>query len=417
MRRQLIAVTLAATVMVVVAFAVPLGVTVATLADTISSQDADAAASQLARAVGTALDDPASLQALVAGAEVDLVVFLPDGVVGTRPDFDGLDAALDTAWSGEGLSIADDDLHLALLPVFGSEPEPAAVAGASTIRGAKTSSVRTAWIVLGALSVALIGLGVALADRLGQRLVGSVESLADAARRMAAGDLDAVVAVEGPPEIQETATAFNSLGRRIRSFLQDEREAVADLSHQLRTPLTALRLETEGTSAAPIVDELSAAVDDVIRSAREPARRHGEVLVEVRSTVADRLRFWSALADEEDRTIESDLGVEDVVVQANPRDLAASFDALVGNVFAHTPPGTPFRVTLESSAGRCRLRIEDGGPGFDASLLERGASVGGSTGLGLDICSSFARSAGGSFEMVPSALGGAGLLVDIPSVG
>jgi signal transduction histidine kinase len=414
MRRQLITVTLAATVMVVVAFAIPLGVTVATLADTISSQDADAAAAQLARAVGTVLDDPERLEALVVGGEVDLTVFLPDRVVGDVPDFDGLDAALATAWSGEGLSASDDELHLALLPVFGSSAEPSAVVAASTIRGSQATSVRTAWIVLGTLSLALVLLAVAFADRLGRRLVGSVESLADAARRMSAGDLDSVVPVEGPPEIQDTATAFNALGRRIRSFLQDEREAVADLSHRLRTPLTALRLETEGTPAAQIVDELSDAVDEVIRSAREPAHRHGEVLVEVRSTIAERLRFWGALAEEEERTIEARLGDLDIVAQANPKDLAAAFDALVGNVFAHTPEGTPCLVTLSVEGTDWVLTIEDGGPGFDTSLLERGASVGGSTGLGLDIGASFARALGGSFEMVPSSLGGAGLRLTIP---
>lgn len=414
MRRQLVTVTLAATVMVVIAFAIPLGVTVATLADTISSQEADAAATQLARAVGTVIDDPDRLEALIVGGEVDLAIFLTDRVVGAVPDFDDLDSALGTAWAGEGLSTSDDDLHLSLLPVFGSGAEPSAVVAASTVRGSQATSVRSAWIVLGVLSLALILLAVVFADRLGQRLVRSVESLADAAHRMSAGDLDAVVPVEGPPEIQETATAFNALGRRIRSFLQDEREAVADLSHRLRTPLTALRLETEGTSAAPIVDELSEAVDEVIRSAREPAHRHGEVLVEVRSTIGERLRFWGALADEEGRSIAPELGEQDVVVQANPKDLAAAFDALLGNVFAHTPPGTPCRVTLVVEGEACVLTVEDGGPGFDAELLERGVSVGGSTGLGLDIGASFARALGGTFEMVQSSLGGAGLRLTVP---
>ena len=414
MRRQLVTVTLAATVMVVIAFAIPLGVTVATLADTISSQEADAAATQLARAVGTVIDDPDRLEALIVGGEVDLAIFLTDRVVGAVPDFDDLDSALGTAWAGEGLSTSDDDLHLSLLPVFGSGAEPSAVVAAATVRGSQATSVRSAWIVLGVLSLALILLAVVFADRLGQRLVRSVESLADAAHRMSAGDLDAVVPVEGPPEIQETATAFNALGRRIRSFLQDEREAVADLSHRLRTPLTALRLETEGTSAAPIVDELSEAVDEVIRSAREPAHRHGEVLVEVRSTIGERLRFWGALADEEGRSIAPELGEQDVVVQANPKDLAAAFDALLGNVFAHTPPGTPCRVTLVVEGEACVLTVEDGGPGFDAELLERGVSVGGSTGLGLDIGASFARALGGTFEMVQSSLGGAGLRLTVP---
>lgn len=415
MRRQLVAVTLAATVMVVVAFAIPLGVTVATLADTISAQDADAAAAQLAVGVGTVLDDPERLESLVAGGDVVLTVFLPDRAIGQIPDFDGLDAALDAAWSGEGLSTSDDERHLALLPVYGSGAEPSAVAAASTVRGSRTASVRTAWVVLGTLSLALILLAVAFADRLGRRLVGSVESLAEAARRMSAGDLDAVVPVEGPPEIQDTATAFNALGRRIRSFLQDEREAVADLSHRLRTPLTALRLETEGTPAAPIVDELSAAVDDVIRSAREPSHRHGEVLVEVRATIGERLRFWGALAEEEGRLVEADLGEDDVLVQANPRDLAAAFDALIGNVFSHTPPGTPMRASVSTADGWCSITVSDGGPGFDPSLLERGRSEGGSTGLGLDICASFARALGGSFGMVDSPLGGAGLRITVPA--
>lgn len=419
MRRQLVVVALAVTTMVVVAFALPLGVTVARLADNLAAQEAEDAAGQLARAVGTLLqgDNDDSLSGFV-GNEGDTLraVYLPGGVVGEPIDHDEIASALEVAWSGRGVTATDGRHHLALLPVFTDQPEPVAIAVAAVPRATSTGSVRTAWAILGALSLAMVGLSAFLADRLGRQLVRPVEALADGARRLAAGDLDTTVPIEGPPEVRETAAVFNRLGQRIRDLLQDERESIADLSHRLRTPLTALRLEMEGRSASVIVDELAASVDEIIREAREPQGRHLASRTDLTELVGRRARFWGALAEEEGRTAALELPSHPCIVEVNHKQYGAAVDALLENVFAHTPPGVDYGVELAMVDNAAVLTVQDAGPGLPRGTdhLSRGSSSKGSTGLGLDICVRLARSHGGTFTVTPSSLGGAGFRLTVP---
>jgi signal transduction histidine kinase len=88
-------------------------------------------------------------------------------------------------------------------------------------------------------------------------------------------------------------------------------------------------------------------------------------------------------------------------------DLAAVMDALLGNVFAHTPEGTPFTISLRPrDGGGAVLSVEDAGPGFPAGdPVARGASGGGSTGLGLDIARQAAEASGGSLAVGPRSAG------------
>ncbi len=420
MRRQLVAVSLAVTTMVVTAFALPLGVTVARLADNLAAQAAEDAAEQLARAVGTILDsgDPDALGRFVtADGDTLLAVHLPDRVVGSAIGPGALPASLDVAWQGRGVSTVDGRRHVALIPVFTGDANPAAVAVAAVPRGTSSHSVWLAWAILGALSLAMIGLAALLADRLGRRLVHPVEALADGARRLAAGDLDTTVPVEGPPEIREVAAGFNRLGRRIRDLIQDEREIIADLSHRLRTPLTALRLEMDGRAAAVVVDELSATVDDIIREARQPHSRHLAHQTDVAALVRQRVEFWGALADEEGRSWEASIPQGAMVIEVNPKEFGAAVDALLGNVFTHTDPGTPYSVGLRLAESSAVLSVQDGGPGLPPGeqVMERGSSPAGSTGLGLDICARLARGNGGRFRATPSVLGGAGFELTLPA--
>ena len=96
-------------------------------------------------------------------------------------------------------------------------------------------------------------------------------------------------------------------------------------------------------------------------------------------------------------------------------ELAACLDALLGNVFAHTPEGTPYVVRLARLAGGgAHLVIEDQGPGFrDATVVSRGTSGAGSTGLGLDIARQTAQASGGSFTVAPASPRGARIVIEL----
>jgi signal transduction histidine kinase len=190
---------------------------------------------------------------------------------------------------------------------------------------------------------------------------------------------------------------------------------VADLSHRLRTPITALRLDVDGVADAEQrerlagdVDALTRAVDSLIAEARRPVRVGVGASSDLSVVATERVAFWGVLADEQQRRYE--ISVDPGVDVAVPEpDLAAVLDALLGNVFAHTPDGTAFRVRVTGAPppGGGVLVVEDEGPGLpDDDVVDRGQSRAGSSGLGLDIIRNTAEASGGGLELAPFAPGG-----------
>jgi signal transduction histidine kinase len=125
--------------------------------------------------------------------------------------------------------------------------------------------------------------------------------------------------------------------------------------------------------------------------------------------VGGRVAFWAVLAEDTGRRFTADLPAGPVPVRVAADDLAAALDALLGNVFAHTPDGTAFAVSLRPGPAGAVLEVADAGPGFPAEAVGRGASGGGSTGLGLDI----ARQVAGRFEITAGRSGGAVVRLEI----
>jgi signal transduction histidine kinase len=193
---------------------------------------------------------------------------------------------------------------------------------------------------------------------------------------------------------------------------------VADLSHQLRTPLTALRLEVDATPGAEAiaghVTILEEAVTRVIEQARHASRPDVGVCDAV-EVVAGRCEFWSVLADDQRRRMRIELPPRRIPVGVSEADLRTTLDALLGNVFAHTAEGIAFSVTVTAqSTGGAQLVIEDSGPGFSTlDAVRRGASGAGSSGLGLDIARRTAQSSGGELTLGTGAGGGGRVVVTL----
>ena len=141
-----------------------------------------------------------------------------------------------------------------------------------------------------------------------------------------------------------------------------EREAVADLSHRLRTPVTALRLDVESLPHGPDRDRLTADVDEMtrqidvlIREARRPVREGVEARSDACAIVRERVEFWQALAEDQGRRVGLSLPDRPCQVRAGAADLEAALDALLGNVIAHTPEGTAMDVDRDDTgSGRSR---------------------------------------------------------------
>jgi signal transduction histidine kinase len=413
-RRRLVVLSLATTVLVVVAFVVPLALLVRQQAEDTARDAAERNAQSVAGLVALALavtGDPGQVSSTIGELPAGTVVVLGGTVIGDPLEGQGslVAEAAETRTTVAGYTEGGWEIAL---PVVGASE--VAVVDSFVTTAQLTAGVGTAWALLGLLGLALIGLGVWVADRLGRALTAPIEDLARSAHRLAQGDLEARVEPSEPEEIRETGEAFNYLAGRLDDLLAEERESAADLSHRLRTPLTSLRLQAEALSDPGEREEMLAQVDrmehgmsQVIDLARSrAARTPGESLLD--QVVSVRAAFWKVLADEQQRAMDIQLGNVESPVALDPDDLGAVVDALVGNVFAHTPPGTPFQVrTGVSGTGAPWLEVADEGPGLGGWQQERGRSGGGSTGLGLDIVRKTARAVGGDLEMSDRPRGGA----------
>jgi signal transduction histidine kinase len=419
MRARLVLLVGATTSLVLVAFLVPLSVLVRTAAADHAITAADAQMQAVAPLVATV--DADALDLAVSRANSDsphlITVFLPDGrVVGAPAD---RSTAVDLAATGRSFTAVVPGGREILLAVGGLADGTAVIrtfiADAELNRG--VGRARGVLVVLG---VGLLAMSMLVAYQLGRTITGPLTAVAEVSHRLARGDLVARAAPAGPPEVRQVSAGLNRLATRISELLAAERELVADLSHRLRTPLTALRIDAESLSD-PVdrarigadLDAVDRTLNAVILEARRPVREAVEARCDASAVVAERVAFWSALAEEEKRQVGVELAAGPVPVRVSAPDLAVCVDALLANVFAHTPEGCAMAVRLERHHnGSALLVVSDHGPGLpDAGVLERGRSAGGSTGLGLDIVRRLADASGGALHLGGTPGGGATIAV------
>ncbi|MFI6389613.1 sensor histidine kinase [Nonomuraea sp. NPDC050547] len=403
MRRWLGLLVAATTSVVLIALLVPMALLIRSVAENGAMARATSAAESVVVAVGTP-----DLELAVERVSAPVSVFLPDGrVVGARArESDavrlaraGRSVTAEAAGGREVLVSVRSAQGPVVIRVFVSDAELFA-------------GVREAWLALLLLGLALVVLGIVLADRLAVRVTRPVDELARVSHRLAGGDLEARAEPGGPPEVESVGLALNHLAGRIGDLLASERESVADLSHRLRTPLTGLRLDAESLrdpeEAARIgerADALERAVNAVITEARgRTGVRPPRASCDATAVVGDRVRFWAVLAEDQERALTVELPGEPLEVAVGAAELAACVDALLGNVFAHTPEGVAFSVRLAPHERGAALTVADEGPGFPPELQERGSSAGGSTGLGLDIARRTAESSGGAMTVSRAAV-------------
>ncbi|MFC5722246.1 ATP-binding protein [Streptomyces gamaensis] len=440
MRWQLVRVCLAVTVMVVAAFAVPLGVAVQDMARNKAFTNAERQAATIGPVL-TVTTDRQQLERAIAstqsGAQRRMAVHLPGdpGTSGGNARDLGESRArtedVQTARHHGQLSRAAVKGGWVVLQPIALEAGRMAVVEVFVPKGETTAGVGSAWLVLAGVAGALLVGAVAVADRLGRRMVRPAERLAHAAQGFGEGMLAERVTEEGPTELRSAAVAFNSMADQVVELLENERELAADLSHRLRTPLTVLRLNAASLGEGPAAEQTRAAVeqlehevDTIIRTARaHRPRTHGPAVdvtgCDAAEVVRERMEFWSALAEDEERETRL-AGVTEPVHLPVPRaELASALDVMLGNVFRHTPPGTAFAVDVHPGEGSVIVLVSDAGEGIadPEAALRRGndGDRPGSTGLGLDIVRRLAESAGGDIAVGRSAvLGGAEISVRIP---
>ncbi len=422
---------------VVCSFVIPLALLMRTMAEENAIAQTRSDAQGVAMVVAS-VDDPDSLPTVLAptlaSRSAATTVAMPNGTVvhgadggpRARASFPE-DERLLVQSLAENRSLAtiiDSRFHV-LIPV--AVRTGVAVVHSVTDLDHVHQGVLGSWAILGAVGLLMVVFSVLVARRHSDRISTPVVAMADVAHRLRSGDFAARATTQGPDEVVELGRALNQLADRIEELLRLEREGAADLSHRLRTPVTALRLDTDLVTDPLVharlrghVEDLHRAIDSVVADAR---RTSGHVLggrADARTVLAARARHWTPLAEDQGRDF-SVVGTEPsagtVLVGSAPQDLADLVDNVVDNVFAHTPEGTAFGLELTVVDGYAVLRVQDAGSGRPETVMwERGESGAGSTGLGLDIVRKLAADAGGRIRLEASSMGGLSVVVTLPVV-
>ena len=269
-------------------------------------------------------------------------------------------------------------------------------------------------------ALVLVLLVVAVGFRGIRRMTGPMDNLIQAARRIEKGDYSATVPEYGPPEMRSVARAFNAMSARLKLTDEQRRSFLADVAHELRTPLSVIRGQAEG-----IADGLYAADAEHIEPILD-ATRGLEVLVEDLRTlvltdagslvlnrepvdptalVHDVLASFKAQSEAAEVNLAGDLDYGIPMVDVDPARMRSAIANVISNAIRHTPPGGSVRVGVQSAEDQVVIAVTDTGEGIPAKLLPRvferfvKAPTSTGSGLGLAIVHDIVTAHGGKIEI------------------
>jgi signal transduction histidine kinase len=296
-------------------------------------------------------------------------------------------------------------------------------------------AVRTSILDLAALAGVVLLLALAAGALIARQVALPIHRLDRAARQVAEGDLDATVAVEGSSEQRSLGHAFNEMTQRIKRLLQVQQDFVADASHQLRTPLTGLRLRLENLgqrlrgdrdasdeidASMREIDRLSQIVDELLILSRAGEHELPGERIDLTGAARRAAERWRDAGGERGVSVEAGDGAGAGSAWCAGPDLDRALDALVENALRYSPAGS----TVTIAAGPGRIEVLDDGPGLEpgeeeavferfsrGSAGRRGPS---GTGLGLPIARELTRQWGGEVTLVNRDRGGLRAVIEVP---
>lgn len=292
---------------------------------------------------------------------------------------------------------------------------------------------RWLWLVAGESAAMLIAVGAAF--RLTGWVLRPVRILDTATHDIATGRMKSRVAAgSGPPELRRLARSFNEMADNVEDVLEQQRAFVADASHQLRNPLSALLLRIEllalelpeGNEEISSVrtegKRLARVLDDLLDLALAEHAAADLQLTDVAALAAERVDAWRPLAD--DRDVRLRYGGQPAVTGwADPVALSSALDAVVDNALKFTPPGEEVTVCAAPEGESVRITVADHGPGLTEEELDRigdrfwrsgrHQNVSGS-GLGLSITRALLAAGGARISYAPNTPHGLRVTVTLP---
>lgn len=328
------------------------------------------------------------------------------------------------------------DLLFTSVPIVDAGHTTGAVRVTQSVDGVH-HQVRKDVLGLLGLGAAVLLLGLGLAWALAGSLSRPLQNLAKAARRVAGGDMQARATPAGSSEQVEVANAFNNMAERLGRTLDAQRDFVANASHQLRTPLTGLRLRLESASLKAsdpdLQRDLAAGEQETERLAKllanllrlaQDGQRPAAARVGLGAAAGRAAERWREQAERGGHAIDLADGAE-VEIAATNGDLDTILDNLLENALNYTHAGEAITVHWGRDHDEAFIAVLDRGPGLgegeDDHVFDRfyrgrssqGGSVPG-TGLGLAIVETLARRWGGSATLVNRPDGGARAQVRFP---
>jgi two-component system, OmpR family, sensor kinase len=288
-------------------------------------------------------------------------------------------------------------------------------------------AVRQTILEVGLIGLVVLALGLSAGAFVAGQIARPLRRLERVARQIASGDLTARAAVEGSSEQRSLGESFNEMTDRIVRLLDSQRDFVADASHQLRTPLTGLRLRLDEARAAGVsgdaareldagaaeVDRFAQIIDELLVLSRAGERELPGERLELDDVGARALERWRKIADARDIALAHVPGGCGGVVWCARADADRALDALIENALRYAPSGSTVTIAVQPAA----IEVLDAGPGLAADerelVFERfhrgraGRTGGPGTGLGLAIARELAREWGGDVTLENRRAGGA----------
>jgi signal transduction histidine kinase len=340
-----------------------------------------------------------------------------DRDLSTRPE---IEAALggNHATGSRFSSTLDTELAFAAVPVASGGVVYGAIRVTLDSDHVRDRVERFWWGLAASAAVVIVAVGGA-AWVMARSISRPLRELQNTAERFAAGDLAPTSSRERLPELAALETSMNTMAAELDDLIQRQRQFVADASHQLRTPLTALRLRLENlemaaadgevvdgeelNSAIGETDRLGRLIQDLLRLATANQLRSSE-RIDICGIIRDRVDTWTAIAEESDVVLEAELDDGDLFGWMTPGGLEQILDNLLENAIRASPPGGVVRVRAFPALGSARVDIVDEGPGLSdeekvlaTDRFWRGDPSTEGTGLGLAIVAQLAMGAGGAF--------------------
>jgi len=301
--------------------------------------------------------------------------------------------------------------------------------------GALRSRILRGWLILGAGELAAMAVAVGAASRLAGWVLRPIRVLDRVTHDIATGRMKSrVAAAGGPPELRRLSSSFNEMADNVEQVLEQQRAFVADASHQLRNPLSALLLRIEllglelpeGNAEIGSVKEegrrLASVLDDLLGLALAEHATADLALTDIAALALERVEAWRPVAERNGVVLSYD-GVAAVTGWADPVALSSALDAVVDNALKFTPEGERVRVSAAVSGKRVEVTVADHGPGLTDDELARVGdrfwrsarhqNIDGS-GLGLSIARVLLTQGGGSLSYDANQPNGLRVTLGVP---